>query len=114
MASWAPAPIPPPDPALEAVARVLDPVLEPLGFAAGQLGASESRAQVIFCRGDADSFDGGCIDLVIDLELAPEWQVVDVRYWGFPSDRWHLSFAGDAALDAQLSDLARTLPDQLR
>jgi len=106
-------PLPPRDPALDAVAGVLDPVLMPLGFGPGSTGASEGRAQVIFCRGTADSADGACVDLVVELEAAPEWHITDVRYWGFPSERWHLPFARETELASQLADLAQTLPDQL-
>lgn len=106
-------PLPPPDPALDVVAQVLDPVLAPLGFAAGQIGSSDRRAQVIFCRGLAHSQDDACVDLVVDLEATPDWHVTDVRYWGFPSDRWHLPFAGTGGLTSQVAELARTLPAQL-
>jgi hypothetical protein len=80
---------------------------------------------VIFCRGDAHSTDGDCVDLVVDLELAvdlepcpdlepsPDWRITDVRYWGFPSHRWHLGFDADAALADQLTGLAQSLPSQL-
>jgi hypothetical protein len=106
-------PVPPLDPALERVASVLDPILAPLGFAAGQTGASDRSGQVIFCRGPLDSSDGACVDLVVDLEARPHWRITDVRYWGYPSDRWHLSFDRGSDLPAQLSGLARTLPDEL-
>jgi hypothetical protein len=106
-------PVPPLDSALARVVTVLDPVLQPLGFAAGQTGASEGRGQVVFCRGLVGSADGGCVDLVVDLEAMPDWRITGVRYWGFPSDRWHLAFDRDRDLPAQLSGLARTLPDEL-
>jgi hypothetical protein len=106
-------PVPPLDPALNRVAAVLDPILTPLGFAAGQTGASGGHGQVIFCRGFVDSADRGCVDLVVDLEAMPDWRITDVRYWGYPSDRWHLAFDPDSDLSAQLSGLARTLPDEL-
>jgi hypothetical protein len=106
-------PVPPHDPALDRVAAALDPILITLGFAAGQAGASDGRGQVIFCRGLVDSADGGCVDLVVDLEALPEWHITDVRYWGYPSDRWHLAFDPDSDLPAQLSGLARTLPNEL-
>ncbi len=95
------------------VAEVLDPVLTPLGFAPGQAGASEGRGQVIFCRGDIDGVDGGCVDLVVDVEAMPDWQIIEVRYWGFPSDRWHLDFERGAGLSDQLMRLAQTLPMEL-
>lgn len=98
---------------VDQVADFLDPVLIPLGFARGQTGASARRGQVIFCRGEWDSTDGGCVDLVIDVEAVPDWRIVDVRYWGFPSDRWHLDFDRDADLSDQLASLARTLPGVL-
>lgn len=98
---------------LELVTEILDPVLVPLGFAPGQIGAGGGRGQVIFCRGDALSEDGGCVDLVIDVEATPDWRVTDVRYWGFPSDRWHLDLDRGAALADQLAALAQTLPGQL-
>lgn len=68
---------------------------------------------MIFCRGFVDSTDGGCVDLVVDLEAMPDWRITDVRYWGYPSDRWHLAFDRDSDLPAQLSGLARALPDEL-
>lgn len=98
---------------LDSVATVLNPVLAPLGFAAGQTGAFEGQGQVIFCRGLVHSTDGECVDLVVDLEATPDWRITAVRYWGFPSDRWHLAFDRDSDLPAQLSGLARTLPDEL-
>lgn len=103
-----------PDPATQSlVQESLDPVLVPLGFAPGQVGGEGKRGQAIFCRGEAGSPDGGCVDLVLDLVASPEWRVSDVRYWGFPSDRWHLDFDRDALLGDQLRGLATTLPDQL-
>ena len=105
--------VPPVDPALDRVASVLDPILIPLGFAAGQPSSSDGHGQVIFCRGFVDSSDSGCVDLVVDLEARPDWHITDVRYWGYPSDRWHLAFDSDGDLPAQLSGLARTLPDEL-
>ena len=101
------------NPALELVTSSLDPVLMPLGFAPGQAGATQSQGQVIFCRGDTDSEDDGCVDLVVGLEAAPEWRVVEVRYWGFPSDRWQLDFDSDATLLEQVKRLAERLPQQL-
>lgn len=103
----------PRDPILDEVAAVLDPVLSPLGFGPGQLGSSELEASVIFCRGDEASDDGACIDLVIDLEPSPAWRVTDVRYWGFPSDRWHLAFPANGDLRTQLHVLSQTLPTEL-
>ena len=107
---WSPFPLPPDPSAIGEVAEILDPVLTPLGFAPGQGGASERGGQVIFCRGDIDSTDGGCVDLVVDLEADPVWRITDVRYWGFPSDTWHLDFVSDVDLPQQLAHLARTLP----
>ena len=92
---------------------MLDPVLKPMGFAAGQLGDDRSQGQVIFCRGTIASDDGGCVDLVVELEAAPDWHITDVRYWGYPSDRWHLPVRSDGDLTAQLVELARTLPRDL-
>lgn len=99
--------------AADLVTKTLDPVLVPLGFAPGQVGADRERGQVIFCRGEVDSADGGCVDLVVDVEAAPDWQVIDVRYWGFPSERWHLDVARGARLADQLADLAQLLPIEL-
>jgi len=106
-------PVPPLDAALDQVASVLDPILTPLGFAAGQTGASDGHGQVIFCRGFVHSTDGGCVDLVIDLEARPDWRITDVRYWGHPSDRWHLAFDPDSDLPAQLSRLVRSVREEL-
>lgn len=84
-----------------------------MGFAPAQGGATDTHGQVIFCRGDVGSTDGGCIDLVLDLRSEPTWRIADVRYWGFPSDTWHLDFDADADLTGQLAKLARTLPNVL-
>ncbi len=101
------------DPALEGVAAVLDPILTPLGFAPGQAGSADGHGQVIFCRGLVDSVDGGCVDLVVDLEADPSWRITDVRYWGYPSDRWYLAVDRDADLAAQLRGLEHSLPGEL-
>jgi hypothetical protein len=103
----------PSDPALEGVAAALDPILTELGFAPGQAGAADGHGQVIFCRGLVHSVDDGCVDLVVDLEATPEWRITDVRYWGYPSDRWHLAFDRDTDLAAQLRALEHSLPDEL-
>jgi hypothetical protein len=95
------------------VTDVLDPVLTPLGFAPGQVSVDAKAGQVIFCRGAAGSPDGACVDLVLDVEATPSWRITDVRYWGFPSDRWHLDFDRAAALGDQLDGLARRLPGEL-
>jgi hypothetical protein len=87
--------------------------LVPLGFTPGQVGLASTHGQVIFCRGDIESVDGGCIDLVIDLAATPRWHVTDVRYWGFPADRWHLAFDRDGDLRDQLRGLAQALTGQL-
>lgn len=102
----------PPSPPEEvvAIATFLDPVLTPLGFASGQVGVHGRGGQVIFCRGFVDAADGGCVDLVIDVALSTEWRIADVRYWGFPSERWHLEFLRDAALPEQIGRLSETLP----
>jgi hypothetical protein len=110
---FAPYPVPPPDVSLDQVAEALDPVLVALGFAPGQVGGGDGHGQVIFCRGQIDSRDGDCVDLVVDLEAMPDWRITDVRYWGYPSDRWHLRFDAEGDLEAQLTSLARTLPDEL-
>jgi len=101
------------DPAGDSVAAVLDPVLVPLGFAPGQAGASKGQGQVIFCRGFENSPDDGCVDLVVDLYAAPDWRISDVRYWGYPSERWHLTFDAEGDLATQLAKLAQSLPAEL-
>lgn len=65
------------------VTEILNPVLLPLGFAPGQVGVVGEHGEVIFCRGEIDSVDGGCVDLVVEVEATPDWQITDVRYWGF-------------------------------
>jgi hypothetical protein len=98
------------------IGDVLDPVLTPLGFLPAHGGGADGAAQVIFCRGVPDEpvdGDDGCVDLVLDLTAEPAWRIVDVRYWGFIADRWHLEFERDVPLADQLSALARTLPPQL-
>jgi hypothetical protein len=102
-----------PDNLVGLVTEALDPVLAPLGFAPGQIGVDGGSGQVIFCRGFIGSMDGGCLDLVVEVEGGPDWRITDVRYWGFASDRWHLSFDRDGRLPDQLAVLARDLPDQL-
>jgi len=95
------------------VTKTLDRVLVPLGFAPGQVGTVGDRGQVIFCRGESGSPDDRCVDLVVEVEATPDWQVIDVRYWGLPSDRWHLDFDRGARLVDQLAGLAQTLPGEL-
>jgi hypothetical protein len=95
------------------VTEILNPVLLPLGFAPGQVGVVGEHGEVIFCRGEIDSVDGGCVDLVVEVEATPDWQITDVRYWGFPSDRWHLEFDRGAHLADQLGGLAQMLPSEL-
>jgi hypothetical protein len=95
------------------VTEILDPLLVPLGFAPGQAGIDGQRGQVIFCRGQIHSADGGCVDLVVEVEATPDWQITDVRYWGFPSDRWHLDFDRASGLADQLAGLAQTLPGEM-
>jgi hypothetical protein len=99
---WAAYPLPPHDPTLDRVAQVLDPILMPMSFAAGQLGSSESEAQVIYCRGLIDSIDGSCVDLVVDLQKEAAWRITDVRYYGFESEPMHLGVPAAPHLDAQL------------
>src|ERR671919_642737 len=84
------------------VTETLDPVLVSLGFAPGQVCVDKERGQVIFCRGEIDSADGGCVDLVVEVEATPDWRITDVRYWGYPSDRWHFDFDRRAGLADQL------------
>ena len=110
---WSGAPSQPGPAGPGAVTEALDPVLVPLGFAPGQVGVDGGGGQVIFCRGFIGSTDGGCVDLVVEVEAVPEWRITDVRYWGVPSDRWHLSFDRDERLADQLAGLARTLPHEL-
>ena len=99
-----------PDPMVERLVRkILDPALIPLGFAPAQMG----HEQAIFCRGLIHSTDGECVDLVLDLGASPTWHITDVRYWGFPSERWHLEVRREAALPDQLTELAGTLPGAL-
>ena len=108
-----PFPVPPIPGEIDEVAEILNPVLTPLGFAAGQGGVSERAGQVIFCRGLVHSSDGECVDLVVDLRAMPDWRIIGVRYWGFSSERWQLDFDADAELSDQLTKLARTLPSTL-
>jgi len=87
--------------------------LQPLGFAPGQVGVERERGQVVFCRGEVDSPDGACVDLVVEIEATPDWRITDVRYWGFASERWHLDFDRGASLRDQLAGLAQTLTTEL-
>jgi hypothetical protein len=110
---WTRAPSPPGAGGPDLVTEILDPVLVPIGFAPGQVGVAGASGQVIFCRGEIDSPDGACADLVIEVESGPDWRITDVRYWGFPSDRWHLDFDQAAGLPDQLAGLAQRLPTEL-
>ena len=111
--AWTRFPSSPGDRRLDPVADILDPRLVPLGFAPAQVGVAGERGQVIFCRGQVAGGDDGCVDLVVGVEAAPDWRIVDVRYSGFPGDRWHLDFDRGAGLADQLAGLARTLPGLL-
>ena len=53
------------------------------------------------------------MDLVVGIEATPDWQITDVRYWGLPSDRWHLDFDRDARFADQLAGLVQILPSEL-
>jgi hypothetical protein len=102
---------------LRLLLATLDPVLEPLGFASGS-APSDSISQVIYCRGDwkkteADTADDGCVDLVFQLEANPDLHIVDVYYWGFPFEHFHLTFPIGRPLHDQLAELAHTLPEVL-
>lgn len=66
---------------------------------AGAVGVDGERGQVIFCRGEIDSADGGCVHLIVDVEAT--------------SDRWHLEFDGGAGLVDQLAGLSQSLPSEL-
>ena len=68
---WQPHPVGDHSSELEDVAAVLDPILVPLGFAPGQIGASAQQGQVSFCRGARDSTDEGCVDLVVAKGIRP-------------------------------------------
>ncbi|MEP7115552.1 MAG: hypothetical protein ABI862_19970 [Ilumatobacteraceae bacterium] len=105
-----PYPLPPSPSAIDEVIETLDPVLVRFGFATGQGGVSDLAGQVIFCRGDIEGIDDGCVDLVIDLEATLAWRVTAVPYWGSPSERWQPDFEHDADLADQLANLAQTLP----
>jgi hypothetical protein len=111
---WPAYPLPPHDPALHRVAEVLDPILTPMGFTAGQLGSADLQAQVLYCRGLIDSLDGYCVDLAVDLHKCTTWLITDVRYYGFEGDRMHLSLRAEPDLESQLSQLARTIAGELR
>lgn len=97
----------------ELVTKTLDPVLVPVWFAPGQVGVAGERGQVTFCRGAVDSADEGCVDLVVEVEATPDWQITDVRFWGLPGHRWHLDFGRGDRLADQLAGLARNLPSEL-
>jgi hypothetical protein len=70
---------------------------------------------VIFCRGEIGSPDGGCVDLVVEVEAATlGWQITNVRYWGYPRDRWDLDIDRGVSLADQVAGLARTIRGTLR
>ena len=101
------------DPSINVVTEVLDPILVPLGFAPGQIGIDRDQGQAIFCRGTVDGGDGGCVDLVLEIQRTANWRITDVRYWGLPSERWRLDVVREGTLADQLSGLAQSLPTQL-
>jgi hypothetical protein len=110
---WASFPVPSADPVLDRITEVLDPVLVPLMFARGQIGASGAQGQVIYCSGLIDSLDGSCVDLVVELESTPDWLITDVRYAGFPSARMHLTVPSAPDLEGQLAALVTTVVTEL-
>lgn len=55
----------------------------------------------------------GRVRALVSAEPSPAWRVTDVRYWGFPSDRWHLTFPTNSDLRTQLDALSQTLPSEL-
>lgn len=101
------------DAAFGLVVACLDPVMVPLGFAAGYGGVSGDTGQVIYCsvhlRGD-----GRCADVVLNLRRSDGWRIVAVRYDGFHDDEWdQLRLRQDVGLSEQLESLRTTIPDDL-
>ena len=63
---------------------------------------------MIYCRGLEGSADASCQDRRRP-RTAVQLAITDVRYWGYPTERWHLPFLPDGDLAAQVAHLARTL-----
>lgn len=100
--------------AVGAVVAALDPVMVPLGFAAGQSGASDRSAQVIYCEAHPAG-DGLCADVTIDLEQsAAGWRITSVDYDGFiVGEASPLRLDRDIALPEQVARLGQTIRDDL-
>ena len=90
------------------IVEALDPVLSPLGFAAGQAGGSSTTGQVIFCRAHPAD-DGRCVDVVIDIEKSDGWKIVRVDIDDGPDNEVrHLRFPWEEDLSAlSLRSLSR-------
>jgi hypothetical protein len=95
------------------VTEILDPVLLPLGFAPGQVGVVAERGQVIFCRGEIESADGGCVDLVVEVEATPDWQSPTSATGGFRATDGTSTSTEVPALLISLAGLAQILPTEL-
>jgi hypothetical protein len=108
------------------VSEVLDPVLVPRGFAAGQYGEG-TACQVIFCA-SFDDFreryphlpqalqeDGGvgaCVDLVIDVDR--DRRICRLELEAYPMDETLRSVGLGAEADDLVESLAHTLELQLK
>ncbi|MCB0965697.1 MAG: hypothetical protein KDB37_02580 [Ilumatobacter sp.] len=100
--------------AVAAVVAELDPVMVPLGFAAGQAGFGDDSAQVIYCEPHRAG-DGLCADVMIDLkDSSVGWRIAGVDYDGFAVDEVApLRLDRDATLVEQLALLRKTIGDDL-
>ncbi len=95
------------------IVDALDPVLTPLGFAAGQVGGSSNTGQVIYCRPHSAD-DGRCVDVVLDVRRSEDWKIVRVDIDDGPDNEVrNLRFARDATLTKQIDQLALTLPTDI-
>jgi hypothetical protein len=96
------------------IVEALDPVLTPLGFAAGQVGGSSNTGQVIYCRAHSAG-DGRCVDVVLDVRRSDDWRIVRVDIDDGPDNEVrHLRFSRDAILSEQIDQLVLTLPRDVR
>lgn len=89
--------------------EVLDPLLTPLGFTAGQAGGSSNTGQVIYCRPHLAD-DGRCVDVVLDVRKSDGFKIIRVDIDDGPDNEVrHLRLARDATLSEQIDQLVLTL-----
>ena len=62
---------------------------------------------MIFCQGEIDSADDGCVDLVVDVEATPDWQIQRMTLVRYPYGNltaWSYSLARIAPMRISRAD----------